>query len=402
MSATDNEAQDQAAELIEGVRLRGLYLVKAHRIGLMEMAWAAKLTKGALWMILAKNYWPARRDRGELRASLRNFASKAGVTGDQLAEMFQPCRWPEPTTDEEAAMLLPKQVITPAARKAFRLFENPFDGEVIDDGQMFVSESIEGVRELCRQAAMSGRFVALVGESGAGKTTIQADLETRLVRDHSPVIVIKPCIVGMEGSDRNGKTLKSADILAAIITALDQADDVPQTLEARSRRANKLLLQSTQAGFLHLLLIEEAHCMPDDTLKHLKRLHEMRLGRRPMLGILLLGQPELLTKLDPRKAALREVTQRCEVIDLPPLDNDLTAYLAHRARNCGRDLAEFIDGEGIEAIRERLTLNRKGRSAEACISMLYPLAVNNIMTAALNLAAEIGAEHINADVVRSI
>ena len=48
--------------------------------------------------------------------------------------------------------------------------------------------------------------------------------------------------------------------------------------------------------------------LPIPTLKHLKRLHErMRMGRRPMLGILLLGHPELEDKLN--RFDVREVSQ---------------------------------------------------------------------------------------------
>ena len=59
----------------------------------------------------------------------------------------------------------------------------------------------------------------------------------------------------------------------------------------------RLLEESTQAGNQHVLVIEEAHGMPIPTINHMKRLHEqMRFGRKPMIGILLIGHPELATK----------------------------------------------------------------------------------------------------------
>jgi type II secretory pathway predicted ATPase ExeA len=308
----------------------------------------------------------------------------------------------DPLTPEEPPMLMAKQTLTPAARKAFRLFANPFDGEVQDDNQMFTNGEIAYVREACLQAAVGGRFVAVVSESGGGKTTMLGDLESRLQRDRKPVLVIKPWVLGMEDNDTRGKTLKSADILSSIVTTLDPLAVVPQTLQARSNKAKDLLVKSTEAGYSHLLVIEEAHSLPEATMKHLKRLHEMRLGRKPLLGILLLGQTELAMKLDPRRASLREVTQRCEVVHLLPLDGDLQAYLGHRAQAAERRLEEFIDASGIDEIRARLTVTRHAGGKSTAVSLLYPLAVNNLMTAALNVAAELGVPMVNRDVVRGV
>lgn len=300
-------------------------------------------------------------------------------------------------------MLMAKQTLTPAARKAFTLFTNPFDGEVTEDAQMFSNGEIAYVREACMQAAVGGRFVAVVSESGGGKTTMLGDLEARIQRDHKPVLVIKPWVLGMEDTDTKGKTLKSADILASVVTTLDPLASVPQTLQARSNKAKDLLCKSTEAGYSHLLVIEEAHSLPEATLKHLKRLHEMRLGRKPLLGILLLGQTELALKLDPRRASLREVTQRCEVVHLLPLDGDLQAYLAHRAKAAGRELGDFIDQSGVDELRTRLTTTRPiGNGKSSATSLLYPLAVNNLMTAALNVAADLGVPVVSRDVVRGV
>lgn len=397
--------------------------VVAARLGvsMAEMAYAAALGRTTMFMIATENRWPKRGDPEPIRAALRELLCERGADDDELACLFHAhvarranvsSRRTSGTTatpatqqpnPEETDMLLPKQTLSPAARKAFSLFTNPFDGEVMEDAQMFQNGEIAFVREACMQAAIGGRFVAVVSESGGGKTTILGDLESRIERDKRPVIVIKPWVLGMEDTDTKGKTLKSADILAAIVTTLDPLATMPQTLQARSNKARDLMSKSAEAGFSHLLVIEEAHSMPEATLKHLKRLHEMRLGRKPLLGILLLGQSELALKLDPRRANLREVTQRCELVHLLPLDGDLQAYLAHRAKVIDRSLPEFIDASGIDELRNRLTITRPGSGGkQRTTSLLYPLAVNNLVTAALNQAAELGAPIVNRDVVRAV
>ena len=126
----------------------------------------------------------------------------------------------------------------------------------------------------------------------------------------------------------------------------------------------------------------------------------MRHGRRSLLGILLLAQPELKGRLANglRTGALREVAQRCEIVELLPLDGELKPYLQHRLACVaeGRPLADLIDDAAIDQLRTRLTR----KTAAGTVSMCYPLAVHNMVTRALNLAAELGAPRVTADIVK--
>lgn len=396
--------------------------VVAARLGvtITQMASGAGISRTAIGRLLT-NEWPARTDDTHIRTSLMELMEEAGATDDELVSLFhahvsskaqprtpnrqvppvaQVAAGPITTNPEDNDMLLPKQALTPQARRAFKLFSNPFDGEVTSDEQMFVGDDVAYVREAAWQCAQTGGFVAICGESGAGKTTVLTDLESRLEHDPRGVIVIKPSVLGMEENDSKGKTLKSADILHAIITQLDGTAPVPQTLQARTERAKKLLASSVQTGNTHLLVVEEAHSMPDATLKHLKRLHELRQGRRPLLGILLLAQPELKMRLAAglRSGALREVAQRCEVVELLPLDGDLKAYLERRASAAGIKLGTLLEDPAIEQLRARLT-RKVGNSA---VSMCYPLAVNNLVTRALNQAADLGVPLVTRDVISAV
>lgn len=325
-------------------------------------------------------------------------AKKVAPAVNQTAEASPETQQPSQTPEEDV-MLLPKQTLTEAARRQFGLFVNPFADEVTSDEEMFVNGEIRFVQEAAWQAGIGGRMVAIIGESGAGKSTMLDDLKDKILRQHKPVVLIEPSVEGMEDSDTKGETMKSADIHASIIYTLGEKVTVARGKEKRSRQVRKMLEESTTSGRSHLLVIEEAHALPTPTLNHLKRLHEkMRLGRRPMLGILLMGHPELEKKL--ARYDTREVMQRTEIARLRPLGADLAAYLQVRIAKTNKKLEEFITPEGIDELRSRLTVST--REKEGTVSLLYPLNVNNWMVAALNTAAALGAPRVDRGVIRAV
>ncbi len=390
----------------------------AERLQVSQRDMAAKgaISIATLHRIITLNHWPKRTNVNQ--QAILDELSKAGATEEELATAWELA--PKPTrrrkasandlnpsdvnpdsNPEEITMLMGKQTLSIEARKQFALFSNPFDGEVSSEAEMFQSGEIRFVREACWQTAVNGSFVAILGESGAGKTTILADLKERVEGSNRPVIMIEPSVLGMGNNDRVAKTIKSADILSAGISTLAPLGTMRATIEGRTRQFIKLLETSVSTGNHHMLVIEEAHDLPVVTLQHLKRLHERaRIGRRSALGILLIGHPELEVKL----REVREVYQRCEVLHLRPLDHDLAAYLNHKATSAGKQLGELITDDGIEAIRKRLTIERRANNGQGVrvISMVYPLAVHNMVTAALNQAAALGAPIVDADIVKEL
>jgi type II secretory pathway predicted ATPase ExeA len=389
-----------------------------------ELARAAGLSKSTVHRLMGHGVWPTRRNRGQLQERLQQLFKTAGATPEQLNNLFQPVVLFEAPGKGKAAkarakaashppshhhsnqendpMVIPKQPLTQDARKAFGLFINPFDGEVETADQMFQNTEFRYCREACWQAAAHGRFVAVIGESGAGKTTLLGDLQERIDQERKQIVVIRPSVLGMEDSDKTGKTLKATGIMDAAIYSLDETARPRQTMEAKTRQLQAMLEASAKAGNVHLILIEEAHGLPVNTLRHLKRLHEMRMGRKPLLGILLIGQPELKKKLNPKRHDLREVVQRCEVVELQPLDADLQGYLKVRLARVAKSLDELMDQDAVDAVRHRLTVqaqSRPGDRSAPVVSQVYPLAVNNFMTMVLNSAAELGVPRVTRDVV---
>lgn len=407
----------------------GLKFTAAKRaVGLRAMAKATGMSTGSLSTYLNTGKLPSKCDAQAVQAALRGQLRKAGATATELARLFKPCILatdfakakrkgastlaPAPShppahyhvKKEDLDMLLAKQTLTQAARKHFGLLAgNPFDGEVTTEAEMFQNSDFAYCREAAWTAASQARFVAIVGESGAGKTTLLDDLQERVEAERKPIIIIRPSMLASEDSNDKGKPVKAAGIMDAIIYTLDKSLPPKRTMEAKTRQIQALLEDSAKLGSQHLLLIEEAHSLPATTLKHLKRLHELRMRRKPLIGILLLGQPELAEKLHPSKREVREVSQRIEMFELMPLDGELAGYLRTRMKRCGKPLEDIMDEQAIHAVRERLTVIKEDtKRNKQPISMVYPLAVNNFMTLAMNEATEIGAPKITADLVKGL
>lgn len=70
---------------------------------------------------------------------------------------------------------------------------------------------------------------------------------------------------------------------------------------------------------------------------------------------MLIGQPELATKLSERNMEVREVVQRCEVVELLPLDNNLEEFLTFKLQRAGKQLTDIMDAGAVDAIRARLS-----------------------------------------------
>ncbi|HFF9504081.1 TPA: AAA family ATPase [Serratia marcescens] len=381
-------------------------LMQEHGIDQQMVADAAQVSQPTISQIVNHGIWPKRRT-AEVRESISQFLAARGLDTAgafeevQAADTARTDISPHAPTEGDDNMLLAKQVLHPATKKHFGLFRDPFADDALQGSEdVFTTPDIRYVREALFQTARHGGFLAVVGESGAGKSTLRRDLIERINRENAPVIVIEPYIIAMEDNDNKGKTLKAASIAEAIINTIAPLEGVKRSQEARFRQLHRVLKDSSNAGYSHVLVIEEAHSLPLPTLKHLKRFFELENGFKKLLSIVLVGQPELAMKLSERNQEVREVVQRCEVVELLPLDTQLEAFLTFKFDRAGKSVKEVLDASATDAIRARLSNNIGGR--KGVVSLLYPLAVSNLTIAAMNLAAQIGVPVVNADVIKGV
>ncbi|EAS5077734.1 hypothetical protein D8P01_15195 [Salmonella enterica] len=370
-----------------------------------EIAGMLGISEAAVAQLVNHGRWP-RRKTEQLRKRITELLASRNVdtthSFDEVRQQATTLTQVQQTTETEDNMLLKKQTLSQKARKAFNLFRNPFDDTAIQSADdVFTTPDIRYVREAMYQTATHGGMLAIWGESGSGKSTLRRDLIDRLQRENSNIIVIEPYVLAMEDNDRTGKTLKAASIAEAILRAVS-GERPKQSPEARFAQVHQALKDSADgdSSNSHVLIIEEAHSLPIPTLKHLKRFLELESGFKRLLSIILIGQQELCDKLSERRASVREVVQRCELVQLEPLNNDLEAFLAFKLTRAGKKPEEVLDASAIPAIVSRMTT--RDNKGNVVSSILYPLAVGNLMIAAMNAAAEIGVPVVNGDIIKNL
>jgi len=285
-------------------------------------------------------------------------------------------------------------MLTMKAYQKFGLFQDPFQGDVTKADDVFLTDETRFIAEFLYQTAKVGGMVALLGESGSGKTTIRRYSMDRIQSEGQKIKIIAPRSI-------DKARLTTSAICDAIIQDCS-AEKPRRTLEAKSRQVERILTNSSRAGYNHVLMIEEAHDLSIPTLKYLKRFWELEDGFKKLLSIVLIGQTEMKAKLDESQNwEAREVIRRIEVLELKPLGTgkEVADYLDIKFKRLGKERAKIISDEGCEAIAAKL---RKQTRRGVIYSVGYPLLINNWTRMAMNQTAELGADLVDADVVNSL
>lgn len=390
-------------------------VLDAHDITQSDFARGIGLSAAAACRLVKHGQLPARKP-AEVRRRAVSYLKTMGVSIAHMRDLVLPRhkevgpaglhpseaapRAPEPTeTQEETPMLLRNETLTPQARKQFGLPRSPFVDDINSREDVLLTQHGRYVRAAMMDAAVNHGFVAIIGQSGSGKSTLREELEERIREERRPIVLIKPYVQGMEASETRGKPLRSGHIAEAIVDALAPGVPLRGSPQARYKQVHELLKGSRSAGYTHLLLIEEAHRLPIATLKHLKNFMEFKDGLRRLLGVCLIGQNELYNILSERNPEVREIVQRCEQVTIEPLDNDLEAYLQLKFDRVGLKMTDVFRDGAVDAIRARLIQTVAGNRTTEVNSICYPQVVNNLVCRALNAAAAVGYDKVDADVI---
>ena len=303
-----------------------------------------------------------------------------------------------------AEAFMEAQFLSEGARKRFGLFNNPFAAGALydEDGQprlnhIFLSRAHASAKMVLMQAATGAGFVAIYGAPGTGKSTLRARALADAAELTEPyrMVVVNPANI-------ERRKMELGHVVQELLRQLTD-DPIPQATNARDAKLEEVLLRYHKDRHRVVLLIEEAHELRPELIKDLKRLHEGRHGFIPLLGIILIGQPELRVKLDPsRNPLLTEVALRAVKVELPALsDGEVRAYLASRLALVGdAHVDRIFTPDAVQAV-ERLLTPSGARGGNATRPRT-PLVINNLAMGALNCAHFRGEDQVTAETISDV
>ncbi len=218
----------------------------------------------------------------------------------------------------------------------FGLNKPPF--QITPDIGFFFSGSHRGdlLTALLHVAEHEEGIVTVIAEVGSGKTLLARLMLSRLPESISTVYLANPCF-------------SRDEIVSAIARDLGLTD-LPASMEGKLATLHQELLRRHGLGQRVLLVLDEAHTMPVESLEEVRLLSNLETSSHKLVNIMLFGQPELDGLLSDRR--LRQVRDRViHRFELPPLPHDEgVAYIDHRLRTAGWHGGKLFGSAAIDLL----------------------------------------------------
>lgn len=221
-------------------------------------------------------------------------------------------------------------------------------------------------------------IIKVVGEVGSGKTMLCRVLMERLPESVESIYLANP-------------TLNKDELLLAV------ADELG--LDAAGLRATQVMKLVQEAlitrhaeGKYVVVLVDEAHAMPQETLEELRLLSNLETSRHKLLRIVLFGQPELDEVLArPQMRQLRDRITHSFNMQPLALDN-VREYLMFRMRAAGYKGPDIFNRAAVRAI---------ARASDGLSRRINILADKALLAAFLDNTHEVGPRHVRSAVADS-
>lgn len=217
----------------------------------------------------------------------------------------------------------------------YGLNEDPF--RLTPDPMFFFPSSSHNEALLSMNYVIEQRegFCLVTGEPGTGKTTL-VNVFNNFWRDKAETaLILTP-------------RLSPEEFLLAVLDDLNIKPALTNKNEIL-KAFRDFLLEKSLKGKPVVIIVDEAQNLPDETLEELRLLSNLETDKDKLLQIILIGQPELGTRLN--KDNLRQLNQRITVrIRLNPLSGDETLeYINYRLVKAGKGFLK-LDGRLVRPI----------------------------------------------------
>jgi len=211
----------------------------------------------------------------------------------------------------------------------WELREKPFR-KTPDPRYLYLNETYDEALERLLYAVEEMELALLTGEVGAGKTLLTRALVDRMGERFEVGMVLNPRLPPRQ-------FLQTAAVELGVEDPPFHSNELLDRIHAR-------LLQLDDEQRAALLIVDEAHLIPGkSTFEEIRLLTNFQLDDRNLIAVMLVGQPELRSRLKHR--TYRALTQRIGVsFELVPLSvEDTRGYLAHRLAVAGAGEPLFTD-----------------------------------------------------------
>jgi len=243
----------------------------------------------------------------------------------------------------------------------------------------FETENYRIIFQDVMSAIKEGHILAITGIVGAGKTVtarrIRKDLQKRnkvLVSNNFAVDKIRV----------NLGTLMLALFYDLII---DKKDKIPSKLEIRERELMELIKRRKKPV---ALFIDEAHDLHNNTLKGLKRLHEIGQEADSFFSIILIGHPKL--GIDLNNPSMEEIGGRTTILSMEGIRGSEKLYIKWLLKQCLRKDIKPTDVFATTVI---------DYMAE---NFSTPLQINHYAWKSLVKAHQIGQRPVDIDTIQAV
>ena len=256
----------------------------------------------------------------------------------------------------------------------FGFAELPFN--VSPDPRFFYSNPVYREALVTLHYGIEARkgFVIITGEAGTGKTTLLRMLMHNLDSAIHTAFVFNP-------------RLTFTALLRFILSDLGVTSSAKDRLKL-TEQLNSHLIEQLKKGQTVALLVDEAQALSDEILEELRLLSNLETDQEKLIQIVLMGQPELESKLDqPELRQLKQrVTLRCRL--LPLTEDEVGLYIASRIKTAGYEGKELFVPEAVRKITH--------------YSSGIPRLVNVVCDNALVIASAASKKQVSAEMIDEV